>query len=99
MSWQDTARKNIFGKKENMCWYCDNATGGCPWADDFEPVPGWDAEADVMSGYGDKATYRIYNCPLFKRTEDKEGSLGGTDEKYKEKRPWRAPWKKGETES
>ena len=26
-----------------ICWTCQNACGGCSWADRLEPVPGWAA--------------------------------------------------------
>lgn len=69
MSWNDTTRKNILGKKLQLCWDCEKATGGCSWSekDKAEPIPGWDAEPDVMNSDTDREvqTFRIYYCPQF----------------------------------
>lgn len=31
-------------KKDQLCWECKNACGGCEWSANLEPVPGWTAE-------------------------------------------------------
>lgn len=61
--------------KEQLCWTCANACGGCPWSRRFEPVPGWTAHETklriVSVGRGRKYTirmadtYEIEACPLY----------------------------------
>ena len=61
----------------NLCGDCENAVPNgkerrCPWAERFEPVPGWTAEKvpfavsverkSQASGY----SYNVTACPLFK---------------------------------
>ena len=72
MGWHNQKRANRFGVKEQMCWTCEKAGGLCPWSHEFKPVPGWDAESDVMKPVcGDKRcpvkTFRIYDCPEYER--------------------------------
>ena len=55
-----------------LCWTCQNACGGCSWADRLEPVSGWTATPVIMR-YKDKnmrdlETYSITACPEY--TED-----------------------------
>lgn len=51
---------------ETLCWRCQRAmiiSGvGCSWAFRFEPVPGWSAIRNDVSG---KKSYRVFSCPLF----------------------------------
>ena len=54
-----TDRPNKVGLVEQLCWSCQNATGRCPWSENGTPIRGWDAEPD-------RATYKIYDCPMFK---------------------------------
>lgn len=59
--------------KNQLCWSCAKACGGCPWSDRFEPVPGWDAtpcrrvyrDAAVGTRYID--SYIIRGCPEYVR--------------------------------
>ena len=55
-------RKNAIGSHDSLCWYCDNALGGCSWSMDFEPVDGWDARHTAKYN-----AYRVFNCPRFVR--------------------------------
>lgn len=53
-----------------MCYDCAKALGGCSWADNFEPVNGWQAEKTHKSrGSGKYAdiidSYDILFCPEF----------------------------------
>lgn len=61
--WKDSIRDNEMGSRDQLCWYCQNAIGKCSWSHDFTPIPGWTAIPDTV---GEKLTYRIYRCPLFK---------------------------------
>ena len=53
--------------KEQPCWTCQLACGGCPWTEvdhetgqiRFQPVPGWDAEPVILYANGAKInTYK-----------------------------------------
>ena len=48
----------------NICFDCQLAIGGCEWSAKFEPVPGWTARKNTVSGI---ETYHIVACPKFKR--------------------------------
>jgi len=70
MVWSETSRLNRFGKKEQICWDCSKACGGCSWSDkSFTPVPGWDAEEDTDTRTYNKdiKAYRIFDCPQYER--------------------------------
>lgn len=57
---------------ETLCWKCEKAypNRGCPWADDFKPVKGWDAEKRIIGNGGHKIiSYQVNRCPLFVKTE------------------------------
>lgn len=52
------------------CWSCKRSTPGCgcPWAERFEPVKGWDAIPCELNYYcnGKKvSSYEIHNCPEY----------------------------------
>lgn len=49
-------------KEESPCWNCGNACGGCSWSRDFVPVPGWDADANILAD-GTMRGYTIRYCP------------------------------------
>lgn len=57
----------------SLCWECARvyANRGCPWANRFEPVPGWDAEETLLISYDGEAhnvrSYNVRACPLFNR--------------------------------
>lgn len=54
--------------KNSLCWYCDNAYGGCEWAQEFKPVEGWNAEPTEIKDKTRDTTISSYNvksCPKF----------------------------------
>ena len=64
----------ILPKGDQLCVYCKNACGGCPWTEllpdgsiRFAPVPGWDATPTVRKRHGKvvMTSYSIRKCPLF----------------------------------
>ena len=61
-------------KPETICFKCDNAKGGCPWSDRFEPVDGWTAE-ETLVNYGDQvhvtSSYCVSDCPMYTPDADK----------------------------
>ena len=66
------------------CWSCQNATGGCPWSDRLEPVPGWDAKP-VRRPTGTSHekrvimdTYAIKSCPMYLEDEPREMPVKGS---------------------
>lgn len=67
--------------QQTLCWSCRRSyTGGCSWADDFEPVEGWQAAPQLIkthAGYDPDMTYFVTSCPLFK-DECPEGSTHRT---------------------
>lgn len=73
--------------RHSLCWDCKNAvTLGCSWADRFEPVPGWTAEATKKKTFGVLVdSYRVEACPEFIRDAENFGlkrmkKKGGTDD-------------------
>lgn len=48
-----------------LCWRCENATGGCSWSKELKPVNGWKA-IEVKRDADEGDTYKILYCPLFK---------------------------------
>ena len=36
-------------EKEQICWTCKNACGGCSWSRNLTPVEGWKAEKTIRS--------------------------------------------------
>lgn len=61
------ARRQWYDENDQLCYKCKNATGGCPWSDNFLPVKGWDAEPTVIkdSIIGDIPSFKIKHCPQF----------------------------------
>ena len=57
--------------REQPCWECKNACGGCSWSSSFTPVDGWVAEPTTIiykskNGVEHRTdTYKIYECPEF----------------------------------
>ena len=49
--------------KEQLCWDCVKATGGCSWSRNLKPVDGWIAK-QVKRKDGE-TTYKITSCPQF----------------------------------
>ncbi len=69
-----TANERNYHKSKHptLCWDCEWAGGKdkkCPWASNFEPVPGWKAEQTKImcmehkNGYIE--SFDVYECPLF----------------------------------
>lgn len=63
--------------KEQPCWTCKKATGGCNWSNRLEPVEGWEAKRvrremwrKDMENYG----YEIIRCPEYEKDEEEERS-------------------------
>ena len=54
-----------------LCWCCEKSTtNGCSWAKNFQPVSGWVAikkERETLLKSGADITYRIRECPEFRR--------------------------------
>jgi hypothetical protein len=51
----------MFDPHETLCIWCANSyTNGCPWAENLEPVDGWESEE---TKHGRKVTF----CPMFLR--------------------------------
>ncbi len=53
--------------KENICFDCINAVGGCSWSQFFKPVKGWTAKRTKIKVNETTTlkTYYITACPLF----------------------------------
>lgn len=57
-----------------LCWECANAvplengSQGCPWSEDFVPVPGWVAERRDLAKFGAAGaeSYFVHECPRFR---------------------------------
>ncbi len=62
------AQDGVLDSFEQICWTCENATGGCEWSRSLDPVPGWTAEK--LSSFGEAAVgkprYRIFKCPKYR---------------------------------
>lgn len=78
---------NALKKHSSLCWECEWAAGKdekCPWANKFEPVPGWKAIPTKVLNQsenkqkGRKASFLdsfdVCECPLFELMHEiKEG--------------------------
>lgn len=62
--------------RDQLCWDCASACGGCEWSDHLKPVPGWDATPTSrvlkVGGKGKGGTrvassFVIHYCPKFRR--------------------------------
>lgn len=73
-------------KTPTLCWDCARALpgNGCPWANRFKPVKGWDAEETTIkvirsecsqNRYREERAYRVRGCPLFRRDAYKGGQV------------------------
>ncbi len=85
-------------KNTNICFYCQNACGGCSWSEinpdtkkpRFEPVPGWTAKLVFLNiGSRNKEsilveTYHITNCPQFIPDEPRKKDTRELSEKENE---------------
>ena len=58
-------------QRQQLCWRCQNACGGCNWSARLEPVPGWTATPhrriyrDAKLGKRIIDSYIIKSCPQF----------------------------------
>lgn len=53
--------------KEQLCWTCQRACGGCSWSRSLTPVDGWTATHSSIKATGkEEPTYHIDECPLYK---------------------------------
>ena len=61
-------------KIETLCWKCKRAlpTYGCEWADNFEPVKGWNAiPTKLKNGYNSFIdSYIVIECPKFEQDSE-----------------------------
>lgn len=67
-------KTNMIGSKDQLCWHCQNACGGCAWSRGLEPVDGWKADITYIPeprGNEKKMTkgYLVLECPEFIRDE------------------------------
>lgn len=55
-------------KSDTLCWCCYYSMPEpdciCPWTKSNKPVEGWDATQRKHDG---NISYKVHNCPLFKR--------------------------------
>ena len=49
--------------KEQPCWTCAKACGGCSWSRDLTPVKGWEAVQSTVRKR--EKSYRILYCPEY----------------------------------
>lgn len=62
--------------KHSKCWDCQRSMPipgfGCCWARYYKPVPGWTAmRNDVPGMMGEKESYCVIDCPLYKQDDDR----------------------------
>jgi len=62
MPMENTVDRSRFTYPETLCWFCDNALGGCCWAESFTPVPGWDATPTRKNG---DDSFLVTQCPEY----------------------------------
>lgn len=68
--------------QQTLCWDCENATGGCSWADhnDHTPVKGWDAIPTRIKVHNPSqnaeisTSYIVLDCPEFIRNAEGFGT-------------------------
>lgn len=51
-------------RKDQLCFSCKNACGGCSWSKTFTPVDGWEAKECKIPRTNIK-TYKIKKCPEY----------------------------------
>lgn len=67
------AQEEERARKQQLCWICKNACGGCSWSRAFKPVEGWTANATIIVNDNNIVeSYHITACPEFKHYLDKE---------------------------
>lgn len=54
-------------KKEQLCWSCKNACGGCSWSISLTPVEGWTATPKKIKCHDGIIinSYKITECPQY----------------------------------
>ena len=72
--------------KHTLCWDCKNSTKpwNCPWVDNFTPVKGWIAIPTHVGKYYQYDSFRVIECPKFKRSSFCGGLVEDT---FSEKEP------------
>lgn len=79
--------------QQTLCWDCENATGGCSWADhgDHTPVKGWDAIRTRIktNRFTDEyaESYIVLACPEFVRDGEGFGLFRPGEQKKKTPAP------------
>lgn len=84
------ADKSPTKRVDTLCWECKNAADGrkCPWARDFTPVEGWDAEPDIVWYNAqlvggvvkhEQQSYIVKSCPLFEYGPDDKIKIPSND--------------------
>lgn len=73
------------GYRPTLCWDCTNSIRPeiCPWAREFIPVDGWEAEETECMDTTDRpySSFLVKKCPLFER----DACRGGTRRVEKKK--------------
>lgn len=84
-------------KKDTLCWTCQWAAGKeekCPWANKFQPVPGWKAVptkitiAERKCGYIE--SFAVSECPLYELMGEFKHRIVENAGQVKHKKPKRA---------
>lgn len=64
------AQEEERARKQQLCWICKNACGGCSWSRAFKPVEGWMATPTIILQEDNYIklipSYHITACPEFK---------------------------------
>ncbi len=60
--------KDLYSKKNTLCWSCKRSIGDCEWSNFFVPVYGWNAEkTTIRMGTRRTESYRVISCPKYIR--------------------------------
>ena len=64
----DRQKEKCGRKRGTLCWECRHLD--CSWIRSLVPVPGWDAEPDILKfsvkkQVIKKKSYRVKQCPMF----------------------------------
>ena len=67
--------RNKFATTPTLCWDCANATGGCNWSDELQPVEGWKIIPTMKKAFNhpDYPSCIVLECPEFKRDAIRSG--------------------------
>ena len=63
--------KKKYKVSDQLCWSCQNATGGCSWSKSLTPIKGWKAKKIEES-------YEIKKCPEYIK-DDGKGAIAGDE--------------------